>query len=85
MGFLNGTKRQQHNNGQIRKMCKLICPEYCKNTEYPIIDPGGRYSKWEYYDGNDEDNEWHADESMVLECISKGKLLDHSVSLLIFI
>ena len=75
MGVLNSTKKQQHNNGQIRKICKLPCPDLCKNTHLPITEEVGGYTKWEFYDGNDEDNEWHLDDSMSLQCISKGKIL----------
>ena len=72
MGPVNSTQRQHKRHGQIRKMCKLSCPEYCKNSQYQEIKIDiRRYTSWEFYDGTNEDNEWHPDNSINLKCIGK--------------
>ena len=57
------------------KYANCHVPTSAKNTHLPITEEVGGYTKWEFYDGNDEDNEWHLDDSMSLQCISKGKIL----------
>ena len=63
------TLAQQGKHGQIRKMCKQDCPEYCENNVQTIQGALMKNEAWEYYDGNDEDNEWHTDDTMNLHCL----------------
>ena len=71
MRSLNDTRVQHQTHGQIRKMCKLKCPELCQNTNTSTMAKMRFSTKWEYYNGNDEDNEGHQDDTMSLHCPGK--------------
>ena len=67
----NASRIQRQTHGQIRKMCKLKCPELCKNSEMSTMSKMRFSTNWEYYNGSDEDNEWHQDNTMRLHCLGK--------------
>ena len=67
----NDTRIQHQTHGQIRKMCKLKCPELCQNTETSNIEKMRFGTEWEYYNGKDENNEWHHDDTISLQCLGK--------------
>ena len=71
MGLPNNTNTQHQRQGQIRKMCKLDCPEYCRNKPPHKTDETHSHSLWEYYDGRYQNHEWYDDRTISINCIGE--------------
>ena len=52
-------------------MCKLDCPEYCRNKPPHKTDETHSHSLWEYYDGRYQNHEWYDDRTISINCIGK--------------